>query len=184
LDNLVLIGMSLGGFWCARSVAFEHRFRAAVFFDGVYDFYQTVRRLVPKEAVDALDAGDSISFEEIVYRFMQNNTALRWLVTMGVYTFGVLSFADFVEETKQYTMEGIAGQIQCPCLVLEADGDMFFLGQPQQIYDALRVPKKIVRFTAADGAENHCQSGALSYKDQVVFDWLDETLKLHDGRHE
>jgi hypothetical protein len=55
----------------------------------VYDFYQAVRRLVPKQAVDALDAGDSVTFEEIVYKLMQNNTALRWLVTMGVYTFGV-----------------------------------------------------------------------------------------------
>jgi hypothetical protein len=48
--------------------------------------------------------------------------------------------------------------------------------------DREQVPKKIVRFGVEDGAENHCQSGELSYKDQVVFDWLDETLKLHDGR--
>jgi hypothetical protein len=85
-------------------------------------------------------------------------------------------------KTKQYTMEGIAGQIQCPCLVLQADADIFFLSQPQQIYDALQVPKKLVAFHAEDGAENHCQSGELSYKDQVVFDWLDETLNLHNGR--
>jgi hypothetical protein len=148
----------------------------------VYDFYQAIRGLVPKEAIAALDAGDSVSFEEIVYKLMQNNTALRWLVTNGVWTFGVPSFIDFVTKTKQYTMEGIGGQIQCPCLVLQGDADMFFLGQPQQIYDALQVPKKIVRFGVEDGAENHCQSGELSYKDQVVFDWLDETLKLHDGR--
>jgi hypothetical protein len=50
-----------------------------------------------------------------------------------------------------------------------------FPGQPQLIYDALQVPKKLVRFGVEDGAENHCQSGELSYKDQVVFDWLDET---------
>jgi pimeloyl-ACP methyl ester carboxylesterase len=181
-DNLALMGMSLGGYWAARSVAFEHRFRAAVFFDGVYDFYEAVRGLLPKEAIAALDAGDSVSFEEIIYKLMQNNTALRWLVTQGVWTFGVSSFTDFVTKSKQYTMAGIAGQIQCPCLVLEADGDMFFRGQPQQIYDALQVPKQLVQFTAEDGAENHCQSGALAYKDEVVFNWLDETLKLHDGR--
>ena len=180
--NLALIGMSLGGYWAARSVAFEHRFRAAVFFDGVYDWYQAVRGLLPKEAVAALDAGDSVSFEEIVYKRMQNNTALRWLVTNAVWTFGASSFSDFVTKAKQYTMDGVAGQIQCPCLVLEADGDMFFRGQPRQIYDALQVPKEIVRFTAADGAENHCQSGALAYKDEVVFNWLDETLKVHDDR--
>jgi hypothetical protein len=85
-------------------------------------------------------------------------------------------------ETKQYTMNGIAGQIQCPCLVMEAEEDIFFLGQPQQIYDALQAPKQLIRFTSEDGAENHCHSGALAYKDQVVFDWLDETMKLHDGR--
>jgi pimeloyl-ACP methyl ester carboxylesterase len=181
-DNLALMGMSLGGYWAARSVAFEHRFRAAVFFDGVYDFYEAVRGLLPKEAIAALDAGDSVSFEETIYKLMQNNTALRWLVTQGVWTFGVSSFTDFVTKSKQYTMAGVAGQIQCPCLVLEADGDMFFRGQPQQIYDALQVPKQLVQFTAEDGAENHCQSGALAYKDEVVFNWLDETLKLHDGR--
>jgi hypothetical protein len=104
------------------------------------------------------------------------------MVANGVWSFGVSSFSDFVKKTKQYTMEGIAGQIQCPCLVLQADADMFLPGQPQLIYDALQVPKKIVRFGVEDGAENHCQSGELSYKDQVVFDWLDETLKLHNGR--
>src|ERR1700677_5098354 len=94
-DNLALMGMSLGGYWAARSVAFEHRFRAAVFFDGVYDFYHAVRRLVPKEAIAALDAGDSVSFAEIVYKLMRNNTALRWLVTQGVWSFGVPSFTEF-----------------------------------------------------------------------------------------
>jgi pimeloyl-ACP methyl ester carboxylesterase len=181
-NNLALMGMSLGGYWAARSVAFEHRVRAAVFYDGVYNFYEAIRALLPKEAVAALDAGDFVRFEEIVFKLMQNNTALRWMVTNGVWTFGVSSFTEFVEKTKQYAMETVAGQIQCPCLVLQADADIFFLGQPQQIYDALQAPKKLVAFHAEDGAENHCQSGELSYKDQVVFDWLDETLKLHDGR--
>jgi hypothetical protein len=35
-------------------------------------------------------------------------------------------------------------------------------GQPQQIYEALQVPKRLVRFTAEDVAETHCQSGALA----------------------
>ena len=30
-----------------------------------------------------------------------------------------------MKEAYEYTMEGIAGQIQCPCLVLQADADMF-----------------------------------------------------------
>jgi hypothetical protein len=87
------------------------------------------------------------------------------------------------EKTKPYSMVGIAGQIQCPCLVMEAEGDMFLPGQPQKIYDALKAPKQLVKFTSEDGAENHCQSGALAYLHEVVFNWLDETLKLHDDRN-
>jgi len=181
-DNLAFKGMSLGGYFAARAVAFEHRFRAAVFFDGVYDWYESTRRLTPKEVIAAFDAGDTRQCEEILGKLMQNNTALRWTVTQGIWSFGVSNFTEFLTKCKQYTMEGIAGQIQCPCLVLEAEGDMFFRGQPQEIYDALKSPKKLFAFTSEDGAENHCQSGALSYKDEVVFNWLDETLKLHDNR--
>jgi hypothetical protein len=59
---------------------------------------------------------------------------------------------------------------------------MFFKGQPKQIYDELNVPKQLTQFTSEDGAENHCQSGALAYKDEVVFNWLDKALELHGAK--
>jgi len=182
-DNLALMGMSMGGYLAARAAAFEHRVRAAVFFDGVYDFHDAVRGLLPKEAIAALDAGDSVTCDEIIHKGMENNTGLRWSVAQGLWSFGASSIADFITKTKPYSMVGIAGQIQCPCLVMEAEGDMFLPGQPQKIYDVLKAPKQLVRFTSEDGAENHCQSGALSYKDEVVFNWLDETLKRPPVSH-
>jgi pimeloyl-ACP methyl ester carboxylesterase len=181
-EHLAIMGMSLGGYLAARTVAFEHRFRAAIFFDGLYDFGESLRAALPKEAIAALDAGEAVQGEEIIQKRMLNNTTLRWSMTQGVWSFGASSISDFLRRTKQFTMDGTAGQIQCPCLVLEAEEDIFFLNQPQKIYDALHVPKQLFRFTKGEGAENHCQSGALSYKDEVVFNWLDETLRLHDGR--
>lgn len=175
--KLALMGMSLGGYLAARAAAFEHRFHAAVFFDGVYDLYQAFRNLLPKEAVRLYEAGDEARFDAVIRERMQGDTALRWLVTQGLWSFGVSSFADFAMASKKMTLQGIAHQIRCPCLVMEAEGDMFFRGQPQVVYDALRAPKRLARFTSEDGAENHCQSGALAYKDAVVFDWLDEVLR-------
>jgi len=180
-DSLTLMGMSMGGYLAARAAAFEHRVRAAVFFDGVYDLYASFRGLLPKEAVTALDAGDTVKCEEIIHKGMEINTSLRWAITQGIWSFGASSTADLLEKTKQATMEGVAEQIQCPCLVLEAEGDMFFVNQPKQLYDALQAPKTLFRFTSEDGAENHCQSGALAYLHEVVFNWLDETLKLRGG---
>lgn len=36
-------------------------------------------------------------------------------------------------------------------------------------------------FTSEDGAENHCESGALAYKDEVVYNWLDDVLQPREG---
>jgi pimeloyl-ACP methyl ester carboxylesterase len=181
-DKLALIGMSLGGYLAARAAAFEHRFQAAVFFDGVYDYHQSYMSLLPKDAVQALEVGENSRFEEIVNKLMQSSTVMRWAVTQGLWSFGVASLTEYMSAIKKMTMEGIAAQIKCPCLVMDAEGDLFFRGQPKEIFDALRVPKKLVKFTAEDGAENHCQSGALAFKDEVVFNWLDETLSLNEGR--
>ena len=181
-DYLVLMGMSLGGYLAARAAAFEHRFRAAIFFDGVYDLYDSLQNILPKEALAALDAGDTAKCEEIIRTDMENNTGLRWVITQGVWCFGSSSIAHFIEQTKAYTVKDIIGQIQCPCLVMEAEADIFFKGQPQRVYDGLKAPKQLLAFTSEDGAENHCQSGALAYKDEAVFNWLDETLKLRSGK--
>ena len=181
-EHLALMGMSLGGYLAARAVAFEHRFRAAVFFDGVYDLHQTIAGMLPKAALTALQAGDASTVDDVVEKAMTNQTGLRWAMTQGVWSFGTSTIAEFLTETKRYTMDGIAARIECPCLVMDAEDDMFFKGQPQQIYDALKAPKLLFTFTREDGAENHCQSGALSYKDEIVFNWLDETLQLHDDR--
>ena len=107
---------------------------------------------------------------------MQTNTTLRWMMTQGVWSCAATGLVDFMDKIRDYTVAPVIDRIACPCLVMDAEGDQFFGEQPQQVYDALSAPKKLVRFTSEDGAENHCQSGALAFKDQVVFDWLDEVL--------
>lgn len=181
-DKLALIGMSLGGYLAARAAAFEHRFKATVLFDGVYSFYDSLPNLLPPEAMAAYETGDVAACEAVTRERMAHNTGLRWAVEQGLYSFGVEGVAGLIEATKKMTMDGIAGQITSPCLVMEADGDVFFRGQPQRIFDAITAPKTFARFTDEYGAENHCQSGALAYKDEVVFNWLDETLGLRQGR--
>ena len=176
-ERLALKGMSLGGYLAARAAAFEPRFKAVILYDGVYSLYDSMRSVLSAAALDALDAQDASRFELIVDREMDANTQLRWTVTQAKYSFGLSSIYDFTVATQKMTLDGgVAKAITCPCLVMEADADQFFSGQPQQVFDALRAPKTFARFTADDGAENHCQSGALAFKDETVFNWLDDTL--------
>ena len=99
-DHVALLGMSMGGYLAARAVAFEHRVRAAIFYDGVYDFGDVIRALRPKEAIAALDAGDVIKGEEIIQKNMLTNTNLRWLMPQGVRSFGASGISDFLTKVK------------------------------------------------------------------------------------
>ena len=45
-----------------------------------------------------------------------------------------------------------------------------------ELFDALSVPKAFVRFTAAEGADQHCAQLNRSFANRVILDWLDETL--------
>ena len=51
--------------------------------------------------------------------------------------------------------------------------------QARQLYDALGSSKKLVTFTIAEGAEYHDAPMAPQRRNQVIFDWLDQTLGLH-----
>ena len=99
-DNLVLMGMSLGGYFAARAAAFEHRFRAAIFFGGVYDLHESLPNMMPKEALTALDDGDTQTFETIIRAGMEKNTGMRWAITQGLWSFGISSISTFIQEAK------------------------------------------------------------------------------------
>ena len=112
----------------------------------------------------AIDEGNTALFDKITAKQMETDTNLRWFMMQGEYIFGVSSYADFVQATKSYTMKGSAGQIQCPCLVMEAERDIFFSGQPQEIFDGIKAQKEVGELTSEDGAENHCGQEPLHTK--------------------
>lgn len=169
--------MSLGGCLAARSAAFEHRLQAVILYDGVYDFSRSVKQALPKEALAAFEAHEAARCEHIVREAMKTNTNLQWAVNNGIWTLGASDVSDLIEKSRVYSLAGgVATLIQCPTLVMEAEADIFFAGQPQQVYDNLRVAETLAKFSPDFGAENHCQSGELSYKDEVVVNWLDKTI--------
>ena len=107
---------------------------------------------------------------------MRHNSGIRWAIENGLFTFQVGSIWNLIDATESWSLAGIAKQIICPTLVCEAESDQFFAEQPQMLYDALTCPKTFMRFTTDDGAEEHCQFGALLLCNHRVFEWLDATL--------
>lgn len=90
---------------------------------------------------------------------------------------GARSYADLFRKTKDYTLAGVAQRVTAPTLILDAEHDQFFKGQPQLVERALtQAATTLITLTAAEGAGEHCHMGALTRSHQVMFDWLDGVL--------
>ncbi|GAA2654887.1 hypothetical protein GCM10010425_81820 [Streptomyces spororaveus] len=58
----------------------------------------------------------------------------------------------------------------------DAEEDIFFKGQPEQLYDHLTCPKTLMAFTTEEDAGAHCHPGAMRLSIARTYDWLDDTL--------
>ncbi|WP_300610193.1 alpha/beta fold hydrolase [Trebonia sp.] len=175
--RMVLMGTSFGGYLAARAAAFEHRIAALVLNDGLFDFGGAVLRGLPQALPALIEAGRDAEAEAVMAQAAAHSAYLRWAAGNSRWTFGATSAVQALREMRAYTMAGIADRITCPTLVLDPDNDQFFRGEPRRIFDALRCPKELITFTAAEGAGEHCQEGAGLLTEQRVFDRLDALLR-------
>jgi hypothetical protein len=61
-------------------------------------------------------------------------------------------------------------------LITDPEGEQFWPGQSQRLFEKLHNTKRLVAFTADEGADRHCEPMARSVLEQRMFDWLDEIL--------
>ena len=113
---------------------------------------------------------------------MKQSPTAAWAMTHGMYCMGAKSPRAYLAAALEFHLrDGIAEKISCPTLVCDAEDDMFFRGQPQQLYDHLTCPKTLMRFTNSEGAGAHCQVGAARLAFGRMYDWLDETFGIAGG---
>jgi hypothetical protein len=164
-----------------RAAAFEKRLAALIANDGLYDYAAPQLAAVPPEQRAAfeksLKAERAPMVDQMLDALIKKSPTARWAFIHGMYATGTTSPRAYLAKTLDYNLkDGIAEKISCPTLVCDAENDLFFKGQPQQVYDHLTCKKTMVRFTSAEGAGEHCQVGASRLAFARIFDWLDETL--------
>jgi S-formylglutathione hydrolase FrmB len=177
-DRIAVIGISQGGFWVPRALAFEHRFAAAVADPGVVDVSTSWLEPLPGSLRKDLEEGKQEQFDRnmrIGERFSRSTTAL---LTFRGEPYGLHDDSRYAlyETVMRYRLGDEVEQIDTPLLITEPEGEQFWPGQSQQLFDRLPGPKELVRFTAAEGAGRHCEPMAAALRDARIFDWLDRYL--------
>ncbi|MER5931922.1 alpha/beta fold hydrolase [Streptomyces sp. NPDC002054] len=184
--RIALTGLSMGGNLVARAAAFEHRLAAVVCQPGCVSpwlgFDAELREIVTPDKEET----NRIWNEEVVpeltpqlaftvkKRFeIFSREALRQARAGQVLTdlWTPAQVAIGLDITR------VVPRIKAPTLVLDYEDEVFYPGQPQQMFDLLRAPKAYYKFTRATGAQLHCSPMAPQQHCELVFDWLAETLR-------
>lgn len=177
-ERIGLIGNSMGGMLAPRAAAFEHRLKALLAIDGVYDFGESfAKMMIGDNYLDVVAKGDD-ELNRVIEERMKTNSQAAWTARNGMWSFGVQSPAEFTHLLLKYHLrDGVAEKIRCPVFVGRAEDDEFLAGQPELLMQHLKAPATLFNFTSAEGAGSHCQSGAKRILNEREFNWLDGILK-------
>jgi hypothetical protein len=170
-------GVSQGGYWITRAVAFERRMVAAVADPGVVDVSVSWTAHLPPALLDLLDSGQKDAFNSAMAKAQASASpeAARTFAFRSK-PYGKTDPFDLFTEVRKYQVRDVAAQITTPLLILNPDNEQFFPGQPQQLYDLLPGEKDIIEFTQAQGANFHCQPTGRQLTHTQMLDWLADHL--------
>jgi len=179
-SRIALSGISQGGYWILRALAFEHRIAAGIADPAVMDVSASFLRELPEEMRDLLDAGREPEFNEAMEEGLrQAGAGARQVVEWRMRPHKAASFYHQYRMVQRYNVRDVVHQIRCPMFIADPDDEQFWPGQSTEVYQALRCPKTLVRFTADEGANWHCEPKARGLYDQRLFDWLATVLPAH-----
>jgi hypothetical protein len=159
-----------------RALAFEHRIVAGVANPGVWDVSTSWLEHLPPALLQLLDSGNKSAFDQAMKAALAN-TPMAATLAFRSRPYGFKSAFDTFTAVKEYALTNeLAKQISSPLLIADPEGEQFWPGQSNKLYEALFGQKLLVPFTRAEGADLPCEPKAPGFRAQRVFDWLDVTV--------
>ncbi|HEU5158803.1 MAG TPA: dipeptidyl aminopeptidase [Streptosporangiaceae bacterium] len=179
--KIALLGVSQGGYWVPRSVAFEHRIAAIVADPGVVEVSAAMFRHLPNHMIKLIEAGDRRRFDKEMALALKFAPAMRATLASRMRPYGTTSPYEFFTKAREYVLtDDVIARIACPVLVTDPDDEHFWPGQSRELYDRLAHAKTpvrtLIRFTAREGADTHCEPAGNALRGERIFDWLDERI--------
>ena len=175
-SRIALTGWSLGGYLAPRAASGEHRLAACIADPGLWSMTSGLRAFCEKLGLPAEAAANPADMEQPLldrmWQAISSDRKLRWtIVQRGFWANGVENLREFLRCIAAFTLDGRAELIRCPTLITHAEDDPL-AASAQDLFDALRCPKALVRFSSAEGAGNHCEMMNRSAVNRRVADWL------------
>ena len=182
VDDVTLMGFSLGGCLVMRAAACEPRVSRVIANDILTDFTTcfAYRLAAPQKAL-VVNAGrlPTAVVDTLITRARSRNLLADWGIGNAERVFGVDTPAQALAAVRAFRTDDVSPRITQDVLLMAGAEDHYVpltqLGaQIQTLTNARSMTARL--FTRAESAQNHCQIGNLGLALRVILRWLDEHI--------
>ncbi|WP_339826258.1 alpha/beta fold hydrolase [uncultured Parasphingorhabdus sp.] len=156
-SKLGMTGISLGGHFAPRAVAYEPRFASGAVWGANHNWREVQDKRMKREG--------------------ENPVPHYWAHVM--WAFGADNMEDFLEKSTDMNLNGHMDRIKVPFLVTHGSNDrQISVDYASDLYDQLvNSPRREkVIFTPREGGVEHVGADNMSYGRDLLSDWFGETL--------
>ncbi len=176
-DRIALMGLSFGGYLAPRAASKESRLADFIADPGQYSLFEAIRNRVPAFLRNGLSGNSRFTTTIVrgIFDSMLRYPMRGWALRRGMLAHNAATPLEYIELTRDYSLEGLAEKISCPTLVCTAENDEI-AAYAKVLFDDLTCEKEFLTFTNEEGAGEHCENGNRSLFHQRAFDWLDTIM--------
>lgn len=190
LEDVTLIGLSMGGYFAIRSAAFEPRVQRVIAYDIFFDSFECNLRQMPDSLRNALIVLLRLKLDGLVNalarRAARRSMVIGWGLHHAMHVTGTSTPVEYLRAIQRYTTAKISGRVTQDVLLLAGSEDHYVpLDQLHQQIQALKNARSVTArlFTRAESAQNHCQVGNYGLVFRVMTAWLDLQLTCRPEGH-
>lgn len=180
VEEVALVGLSLGGCLALRAAALEPRVARVVAYDVLTNLLAvnlrqtgTAQRALLKVMLK-LKAAKAVDW--MVERVARKRPVVRWGIEQGMRVTGTSSAFGFLRMTERFQTSDVSALITQDVLLLAGSEDHYvpmeqWNDQIRLLGNARSITARL--FTRSEGAQNHCQVGNYGLALRTIVSWLD-----------
>lgn len=183
VEDVTLVGASLGGGLAIRAAAYEPRISRVIAFDILPDFLAAnLSQLSPRLAgplVSRLLLKMPGLVVDTVARARRASPIVEWGLSQGLFVTGTSSVSEYLRCLESYTTAPVSPLVTQDVLLLQGYDDHYvprrqLAEQASTLVGARSVTTR--RFTAAESASAHVQVGNIGLGFRTMLDWEESLL--------
>jgi pimeloyl-ACP methyl ester carboxylesterase len=180
LDDVTLMGFSLGGGLVIRASACEPRVRRVIAYDILTDVLEVILRSFPAAAREQvrvwLESGNADALNASIAQVMTQSLLAEWGIQEGLHVTGCQKPYDLLRVYRQYQTTTISANVTQDVLLLAGAEDHYV--PVSQFYEQIATLKHARSltarpFTREEQAQNHCQVGNFGLALRTIIAWID-----------